>query len=594
MIRYSAPVEDFSFILNEVLGLHNHLKEIGATEQMSAEDVLVIASEAGKLTQQIILPINRVSDEEGCEFDQGRVTVPYGIKKAYQAYVEGGWSGLTCAMEDGGQELPHVVGLVVQEIINSGSISFGDYVGLFNFAYRLLRAHGSAQQKSDYLSGLAQGSLGATMCMTEPHCGTDIGLLRTKAEPRSDGSFAISGTKIFISAGDQDLTENIIHLVLARIPGAPPGTRGASLFLVPKFLPGLDGGLGERNAVVAAGLEHKMGYSASATCQMSFDEAKGWLVGECNRGLMAMFTMINAARLAVAGQGLSTAATAYQTAAAYAKERVQGRSLTGAQFPELAADPIIVHPDVRRMLLSSRAFVEGARAIYLWMGMQLDLAERHPDPTKRDEAEAWLALMTPVVKSTLSDLGFQACNDCMQIFGGHGYIRDTGVEQLVRDARIAQIQEGANGMLALDLIKRQVLRDGGPAYELFLQTLRRFLAENKGCAEASIALRGLQYAVDRLEAATAWVRVRGRDDPNELGAAGVDYQRIFGLTILAWMWTKMAIAAASHPQSHTAFYSDKLLTANFFAERILPMIEGHFAVMKAGGATVMQPTTDYF
>lgn len=589
MLSYNLPLRDFVFLYDDVLDHAGHLKAIGR-DDLGADDIVAILSEIGRLTSEVLIPINRSSEEIGCRLEGDSVLVPSELRDAFHLYAQSGWTALTCAVEDGGHGLPYSVGLAVQEIINCGGLAFGDYVGLFNFAYRLLRAHGSEELKSRYLAGLVDGTLGATMCMTEPHCGTDIGLLRTKAIPHSDGTFTISGTKIFISGGDHNLTENIVHLVLARLPDSPPGVKGVSLFAVPKYLPSPDGTLGERNSVFATSLEHKMGYTASATCQMSFDGAKGWLVGERDRGLVCMFTMINAARLAVAGQGLSTAIPAYQNAAAYAAERLQGRAPTQLGERVGSADAIIGHPDVRRMLLTSRAFIESARAANLWLGFLLDLREAQADPAAKADADGLVNLMTPVVKATLSDLGFQACNDCMQVFGGHGYIRETGMEQLVRDARLAQIQEGANGMLAFDVIRRWIVRDRRATLDRWLASVEGDLERARLKESAAGVANALGEALHDLRLATDIVL---RDsDRNEAGlaASAVEYQRILGLVMLGWFWVRMAAAADPGDE----FGQDKLRTARFFAERVLPSIKGLMAVFQADPQSILEPPAQYF
>jgi butyryl-CoA dehydrogenase len=595
MLHYTAPLRDIEFLLEEVLDAEKAFSELHKRDPWTLADIREVLVQAERLVTEQILLMNQSADEQGCSLLNGNVHVPRELHQAFKAYVAGGWPSLTCAPEDGGQGLPNVVGLVLQEMLNSTSITFGDYVGLCSFAYRLLKVHGSTDLKARYLARLAAGELAATMCMTEPQCGTDIGLIKTTATPVTERTFRVTGTKIFISGGDHDLTHNILHLVLARIEGAPNGVKGLSLFAVPKWLPSSDGRAEEiRNAVAVASLEHKMGYSASATCQLAFEGALAELIGEPGRGLHAMFTMVNIARIAVAGQGLGGAAVAYQNAARYARSRLQGRAPRGALHPDLPADPLIVHPDVRRLLLTTRAFVEVGRAAFFWLGGLLDVVDYHPDPQRRSEAEQWLALMTPVAKATLTDFGFAACNDCLQIFGGHGYIRSTGMEQLVRDVRLAQIQEGANGMLATHLLHRQVA-SGNPAYHSFVATCRSLVEaqrDNSGLAEY---VTGLAWIIDLLEQASEWLIPRARHAPEEYGAAATEFQHLLGLALFTWLWTRMGIAAQRALESLSAsFYRDKLLTGSFFIQRVLPRAAGHFAILRKGAGSLIKPSEDYF
>ncbi|MCG8693835.1 MAG: acyl-CoA dehydrogenase family protein, partial [Minwuiales bacterium] len=455
MPTYEAPIEDFKFVLHELLQIERY-SNLPGFEEATPDLVDAILEEGGKFMSEVVAPLNQVGDSEGCTWNDGEVTTPTGFKEAYKAYCEAGWGGLTAEPDYGGQGLPHVIGFAFNEMGSAANQSFSMYPGLSHGAYEAILAHGTEEQKQTYLPKIVEGTWTGTMNLTEPHCGTDLGLMRTKAEPQDDGSYSVTGTKIFISAGEHDMSENIIHLVLAKIPGGPEGIRGVSLFIVPKFLINDDGSLGERNAVKCGSIEHKMGIHGNSTCVMNYDGAVGYLIGEPHRGMRAMFTMMNAARLGVGIQGLSQSVVAYQNAVTYAKDRVQGRSISGAKAPEKAADPIIVHPDVRRMLMTIRAFNEGARALALWTGLNIDFAHKHPDPQARKDAEDLVALITPMIKSYLTDMGYECATMAQQVYGGHGYIKEWGMEQFVRDARSTQIYEGANGIQALDLVGRKL------------------------------------------------------------------------------------------------------------------------------------------
>jgi alkylation response protein AidB-like acyl-CoA dehydrogenase len=590
MQAYRAPISDTNFVLNELLNIGEVLPELKGYEEFCMEDFQLILDEAARFCESEIHPINQLLDEQGCRLEDGRVMTPDKLKKAWAAFAEAGWPSLICDSEHGGQGLPYFLYFAVQEYISSASIAFGDYAGLNVMAYILLRTHANEDLKARYLPGLAEGTLAATMCMTEPHCGTDVGLIKTRAQVQEDGTYLLTGTKIFISGGDHDLTGNIVHTVLARVSGAAPGPKGLSLFLVPKILPE---NKGELNSVTPVSLENKMGYKGSATCQMAFDNARGWRIGEEGKGLNCMFVMVNLARLMTASQGLCAAELAYQNAAAYAVERLQGRALSGPQFLDKPADPIIVHPDVRRMLMSTRAFTEVARAIYLWMAMEIDISQRHGDEERRQRAADRLALFTPVVKATLSDFGFNACNDCMQIFGGHGYIRENGMEQLVRDVRLSQIQEGANGILALDLIQRRVFGRQSQAYQEFVDNINQFIEINQDAVEFTEPLAEI---LTILTDATSWLETNGKDNPDAYGASGTEYQRLFGLTLFAWFWARMAVLASckARKAGNTEFFEDKLSSARFFMQRILPMAHGHLAVLQNGADTIMKPAEHYF
>jgi alkylation response protein AidB-like acyl-CoA dehydrogenase len=525
-------------------------------------------------------------DEEGCRYENGVVRTPRGFKEAYDMFRENGWGALSSPAEFGGQDLPEILSKMVEEMQCSANLSFGLYPGLTHGAVLAMLDHASEELKARYLPKMIDGTWSGTMNLTEAHCGTDLGLLRTRAVPQADGSYRLTGTKIFISAGEHDLTENIIHLVLARLPDAPKGVKGISLFVVPKFLPTDDGRPGQRNGVTCAGIEHKMGLKGSATCQLVFEDATGWLVGEVNKGLTGMFTMMNAERLSVGIQGLGVAETAYQSAAAYAKDRLQGRSLAGAKYPEKAADPIIVHPDVRRSLMTIRAYVEGCRALAGWVAKALDLETKATDPELRQQSEDFVALMTPVVKALFTDLSFEMSSMAVQIYGGHGYIRDHGIEQLVRDARITMIYEGANGIQALDLVGRKLPSHMGRLMRGFFHPVQQFIEDN--ASDPNVL--PLAKAFGALQQATAHIAQAGMKDPEEAGAAATDYLRLLGLVALGYMWARTAkIANEKLPAANgdAGFYKAKLSTAQFFNDRLLPQAGALWGAIKAGKASMM-------
>jgi len=588
MPAYKAPLRDMRFVLNEIAD-PARLRALPGCEEVGPDLIDPVLEEAAKLCEEVLFPLNRPGDEEGCTIENGVVRTPKGFPEAYRAFCEGGWTALACHSDDGGQHLPHTLSMLVEEMICSANLSFGMYPGLSHGAYAALRQHGSAELRETYLPKLASGEWSGTMCLTEPQCGTDLGLIRTKAVPSDDGSHRITGNKIFISAGEHDLAENILHLVLAKLPDAPSGTRGISLFLVPKFLPTEDGRPGVRNGVSCTSIEHKMGIKASATCAMSFDEAKGWLVGQPHRGLAAMFTMMNAARLGVGVQGLGVAEVSYQNAVAYAKDRVQGRALNGTKHPDKPADPIIVHPDVRRMLLTMRANIEGCRALGVLTAVEHDVAMRHPDAAVRQAADDFVSLMTPIIKAMFTDMGFESAVTGMQVLGGHGYIREWGMEQFVRDARIAQIYEGTNGIQALDLVGRKMPSHAGRLLRRFFHPVLAFIeakGEDERMAEFVLPL---SKAFGRLQQATAEVARRGMGDPFEAGAAATEYLKLFGLTALAFVWARMAEAALDKAEDDpTGFYRAKLGTARFFMERLLPQTGALTSAIMAGGKSLKQ------
>ncbi len=589
MQTYRAPLRDMRFVLHE---LHDStaLAALPGLDEVTPELMDSILDEAARFCEDVLAPLNASGDEEGCRLENGVVRTPKGFPGAYRRFREGGWTAIACDPRYGGQGLPHSVNKAVEEMICSANLAFGMYPGLSFGAYQALASHGSADLQQRYLPKMVDGTWAGTMCLTEAHCGTDLGLLRTRAVPQDDGSYRVTGAKIFISAGEQDLTENTIHFVLARLPDAPPGIKGISLFLVPKFLPAEDGRLGARNGVVCTAIEHKMGIKASATCQLTFENAKGWLVGAPHRGLAAMFTMMNSERLSVGIQGLAIGEAAYQSAVAYARERIQGRSLSGVKNPDQPADPIIVHPDVRRMLLTMRAYAEGCRALGLWVAQALDTIERSAEPAAREKAEDFTALMTPIVKALFTDLGFEAANLAVQVYGGHGYIRDHGVEQYVRDARIAMIYEGTNGIQALDLVGRKLGAHYGRLLREFFHPVAAFIAAHKEDAAIGKMVHGLEKAFGALQLATAHIAEAGMRDPEEAGAAASEYLRLFGLVALGFMWARMAKTAAAklaNGADEPAFYHAKLTTARFTMERLLPQAGALYLAIKSGKHAMM-------
>jgi acyl-CoA dehydrogenase len=593
---YKAPVEDVNFLLNDVFQIDRYDNLAGFSDA-SADIREAILGEAAKLAEEVLQPLNRVGDLEGCtRHGDGSVTTPKGFKEAFRQVAEGGWLGLSAPAEYGGQGLPVTLSQAVNEFQISANMAFSMYGGLTMGATAALIVHGSPEQKKTYVPKMVAGQWAGTMNLTEPHCGTDLGLLRTKAVRQADGSFKISGTKIFISAGEHDLAENIIHLVLARIEGAPAGIKGVSLFVVPKFLVNADGSIGARNGVVCGSIEHKMGIHGNSTCVMNYDNATGWLIGEENKGMQGMFVMMNEARLGVAVQGLAQSEVAYQNAVAYARERLQGRALTGAKAPDKPADPIIVHPDVRRTLLTIKAFNEAARAMVLWTALKSDVAHRSSDPKDRQEADDHMGLMTPVLKGFLTDTGFANAVMAQQMYGGHGYIAEQGMEQFVRDARIAMIYEGANGIQALDLVGRKLPRDGGRAVMAFFAEVGAFAKEHGADEAMKPYVAPLSTAVGHLQQATMWLMQNALAKPDNAGAAATDYLQLFGLTALGYMWARMAqVALAKIAASGTTPYlSTKLVTGRFYMERMLPETAVHLARIQTGCATTMELAAEAF
>ncbi|HHM8634101.1 TPA: acyl-CoA dehydrogenase C-terminal domain-containing protein [Pseudomonas aeruginosa] len=585
MPEYNAPLRDMRFLLNDVFdapALWQRLPRLA--ERIDADTADAILEEAAKVTGGLLAPLNRSGDEEGAQWQDGAVRTPAGFREAYATYAEGGWVGLTGNPAHGGMGMPKMLAVQFEGMMYAANASFSLYSTLSAGACLALDAHGSEELKNRYLPNMYAGTWAGSMCLTEPHAGTDLGIIRTKAEPQADGSYRISGTKIFITGGEQDLTENIIHLVLAKLPDAPAGSRGISLFLVPKFLVGDDGALGARNAVHCGSIEHKMGIKASATCVMNFDGASGWLVGEVNKGLAAMFTMMNYERLSIGIQGIGCAEMSYQSAVAYARERLQSRAPTGPVARDKAADPIIVHPDVRRMLLTMKALTEGGRAFSTYVGQQLDLAKYAEDQEERSQAEALVALLTPVAKAFFTDTGLESCVLGQQVFGGHGYIREWGQEQLVRDVRIAQIYEGTNGIQALDLMGRKVVANGGLFLSIFSREVRAFAAGAN--AELAEFVTPLLTALDLLDNLTQGIVARAGNDPREIGAASVEYLHLFGYTAYAYLWARMAAAALRQREVDPSFHDGKLATARFYFARILPRVHSLAAAVEAGSESL--------
>lgn len=595
---YKAPVEDTLFLLNDVFQFERYNNLPGFADA-TPDLVEAVLGEGAKLCEEVLQPLNHSGDQEGCKRNaDGSVTTPKGFKEAYRAYSEGGWIGLAMDPDYGGQGLPYTLGAVMNEYASAANMAFAMYPGLTMGAIAALYVHGSDEVKRTYLPKMIEGAWSGTMNLTEPHCGTDLGLIKTRAVPNGDGSYAITGTKIFISAGEQDITENIIHLVLARIEGAPAGVKGISLFVVPRNAIGADGKVGENNKVSCGSIEHKMGIHANSTCVMNYDGAQGWLIGTENKGLNAMFVMMNEARLGVAIQGLAQSEVAYQNAVAYAKDRLQGRSLTGAKNPDKAADPIIVHPDVRRTLMSIKAFNEAARAFVIWNAIKSDVAHRSGDDAERQAADDQLGLMTPVLKGVLTDIGFDNAVKAQQMYGGHGYIAEHGMEQFVRDARIAMIYEGANGVQAMDLVGRKLGRDGGRAIMAFFNEVGAFVKENEGDEALKPLLAPLAASLGHLQQATMWFMNNALAKPDNAGAGAHDYMHLLGLVCLGYMWAKMAKVAQDKLKAGangaTERMNTKLVTARFFMERSLPETAAHLARITSGSDATMALSAEQF
>ena len=589
MPQYTPPLRDMQFLMHEVLGAVDELKLLPRHADIDADTINAVLEEGGKFASEVLAPLNLPGDAEGCTLDKAthEVKTPKGFKDAYAKYVEGGWPALSVDPEFGGQGLPVLVNQCFYEMLNSANQAWTMYPGLSHGAYEALHAYGTPEQQKTYLPKLTSGEWTGTMCLTEPHCGTDLGLLRTKAEPQADGTYRISGTKIFISAGEHDLAANIVHLVLARLPDAPAGSKGISLFVVPKFKVAADGSLGERNPIFCAGLEHKMGIHGNSTCQMVLENAVGTLVGEPNKGLQAMFVMMNAARLGVGNQSLGLTEVAYQNAVAYAKDRIQMRALSGPKAPDQPADPIIVHPDVRKMLLTARAYAEGGRALSMYTALQLDKMLATDDEDERKELEGQVALLTPIIKAFITDNGWIATSHCMQVFGGHGYIHESGVEQFVRDARINMIYEGTNTVQSLDLLGRKVLSDNGAKLKKFGKLIAEFV-EEEGVSEAMQEfVNPLADLGDKVTKLTTELGMKAFGNADEVGAAAVDYLRVVGHLCFAYFFARMAKVALAKQNSGDPFYTAKLHTARFYFAKLLPETASLIRSARAGLAPLM-------
>ena len=596
MPAYKAPLNDIRFLLHDV---HNvaQLSALPGFEDATPDVIDAVLTEGAKLCEEVLFPLNQSGDTEGVRLENGEVKTPSGFKEAYAQYAAGGWTGIAAAPAFGGQGLPEAVRFVMEELLCSANLSFSMYPGLSHGAYSAMMSHGTDEIKARFVAKLVDGSWAGTMCLTEAHAGTDLGIISTKAVPAGDGAYKIDGSKIFISAGEHDLTENILHLVLAKLPDAPGGTKGISMFVVPKFLPTEEGKPGTRNGVTCGAIEHKMGIKASATCVLNFDSATGWLVGEAHKGMRAMFVMMNGARLAVGLQGLGLSEVAYQNALAYAKDRLQGRSLTGPKNPSGPADPIIVHPDVRKGLLRIKAFNEGMRSLAYWVGIRIDLEHRHPDPAVRQEAEDVIALLTPVLKAFLTDKGFDNTNIALQTLGGHGYIKEYGIEQYVRDARIAQIYEGTNAVQALDLVGRKLPMEGGRLVRRFFELVKADIDAAAGDESMEEFAKPLGASLYQLQKATMLLAERGFANPDEAGAAASEYLHLMGYVAVGWQWLRMVTVAKAKLASATGdarFMQAKIKTARFYMARLLPEAASLLAAIQSGCAPIMALDVDEF
>lgn len=588
MADYKVPLRDMQFVMNELLDFESHYERLGKGDDASPDLISAIMEEAAKFSENVIGPLNASGDEQGCTWNDGEVTTPDGFKEAYQQYVEAGWPSMTHSPEVGGQGLPESLGTILSEMHGSANWSWGMYPGLSHGCMKTIELHGTDEQKSTYLTKLVEGSWTGTMCLTEAHCGSDLGMLRTKAEPHADGAYRISGTKIFISAGEHDMAENIIHIVLARLPDAPEGTKGISLFVVPKFLPDANAEVGERNSLNCGSLEHKMGIHGNATCVMNFDGAVGYLIGPPNRGLYCMFTFMNTARIGTSIQGLAHAEVGYQKSLEYAKDRTQFRSLSGPKNPDGPADPIIWHADVRRMILTQKAFAEGGRMLIYFAAQLVDIEHCALEEEDRKDAGELLALLTPISKAFLTETGFESANLGMQCFGGHGYIREWGVEQNVRDCRIAMLYEGTTGIQALDLLGRKVLMNQGETLKRFTKIIHKFCqaqAENAAMTEFVEPLAAVNKEWGEL---TMHVGLAAMEKPEEVSAASVDYLMYAGYVTLAYFWARAAeVALTKKDSSEAVFYNSKIKTARFYFQRMLPRTISLAQTMKSGAANVM-------
>ena len=591
MPTYTPPLRDMQFVMHELLKVTDDLKTIPRHADIDVDTINAILEEGGKFASEVIFPLNISGDTEGCTHDKvtHAVTTPKGFKEAYHKYIEGGWAALSCDPEYGGQGLPLVVNQCFYEMMNSANQAWTMYPGLTHGAYASLAAHGTDEQKKTYLHKMTSGEWTGTMCLTEPHCGTDLGLMRTKAEPQPDGSYRITGNKIFISAGEQDITDNIIHLVLARLPDAPPGIKGVSLFIVPKFMVKADGSIGERNGIYCGGLEHKMGIHGNATAQIVIDNAYGTMVGQPNKGMQGMFVMMNAARLGVGNQSLGLTEVAYQNALAYAKDRIQMRSLSGAKAKDKPADPIIVHPDVRKMLLTAKAYAEGGRALSVFCSVLLDKAHYHPDEKMRKDSDEMLSLLTPIVKAFITDNGHISTNACMQVFGGHGFIKEWGMEQFARDNRINMIYEGTNTIQSLDLLGRKILGNNGATLKKFGKLIAVLVKEEGVNEKMSEFINPIAYLGDKVTKFTTEIGFKGFQNPDEVGAAAVDYLRVVGHMVFGYFWARMAQVAQREIAAGNTdpFYVAKLQTARFYFARLFPETASLMLTARTGSKVLL-------
>jgi alkylation response protein AidB-like acyl-CoA dehydrogenase len=596
MGQYVAPLRDMQFVLHELLGVEGELKQLPKYVDIDADIINQVLEEGGKFTSEVLFPLNHSGDREGCHYDKAShaVTTPKGFKEAYQQYIAAGWPALSCDPEFGGQGLPLVMNNAFYEMLNSSNQAWTMYPGLSHGAYECIHEHGTAEQKSLYLPKLISGEWTGTMCLTEPHCGTDLGMLRSKAEPQEGGTYKISGAKIFISAGEHDMVENIVHLVLARLPGAPTGSKGISLFVVPKFLPNADGSLGARNPIFCGAIEEKMGIHGNSTCQMNLDEATGWLIGEPNKGLNAMFVFMNAARLGVGMQGLGLTEVAYQNALVYAKDRIQMRSLSGPKAPDRPADPIIVHADVRRMLLTAKAYAEGGRAFCAYVALQLDKELNHPDEAVRKECADEVALLTPIIKAFITDNAWIATSECLQVYGGHGYIAEWGMEQYVRDARINMIYEGTNTVQSLDLLGRKILMDNGAKLRKFGTKVQAFVEANGTNESLSEFVTPLAELGDKVSKLTMEIGMKAFQNPDEVGAAAVPYLRVVGHLVYSYFFAQMAKLALEKKDSGDNFYVSKLATARFYFGRLYPETAMLIRQARSGSANLLALDAELF
>jgi alkylation response protein AidB-like acyl-CoA dehydrogenase len=603
MPKYTPPLRDQQFVLHELLKVADTYAAMPVFKDVDVDTLNQVLEEAGKFCADVLLPINISGDTEGCVYDKTthEVKTPTGFKEAFKQFCDAGWQGISLDPEYGGQGLPKLLQIAFYEMQYSTNQAWAMYPGLTTGAYECVHAHGSAEQKALYLPKLGSGQWTGTMCLTEAHCGTDLGMLRTKAEPQADGSYKLTGNKIFISSGEHDMAENIIHLVLARLPDAPAGTKGISLFIVPKFNPvgsGATATKGERNGLYCGGIEHKMGIHGNSTCQIVLDGATGWLVGQANKGLNAMFVMMNGARLGVGMQGLGLTEVAYQNAKDYALDRIQGRSLKGPQTPDRPADPIIVHADVRKMLLTARAYAEAGRAFGYWIAVQADLHISHPDEQVRSDAGDMMSLMTPVIKAFMTDTGFTCASDCLQVFGGHGYIKEWGMEQYVRDARINMIYEGTNTIQSLDLLGRKVLMDNGAKLKKFGKMVQEFVQTHGTNDAYSEFINPLAELGEKVTKLTTEIGMKAFTDPNEVGAAAVSYLRIIGHLVYSYWWAKMAVIAVDKIKADgekvDPFYTAKVAVARFYFAKLLPETAAEIRKVRSGAASLMQLPAELF